>query len=298
MWVLFEPEPERWGLRGDPHLWRAMKHRLKATEIPATEREVRELLAAVFLRIVGSTHEATDPEAHVFVEELAHGGMSSGHVLLGLWRDELIPLLVGRSQEARQGQPPEWTEEEQHEAEADSRRAGNSTSGSRFAWQAGDIEIIEPVIADVLIHYPDGSDLPAESLEDAIQTAREYVGESDRVVRLTFTSNGNDVESVVAFNFYQTGAAPLMPTEIEIGRTPTPRRDPPTDEELERAAILVLGDGLDGPFHRVELDDGSQWDVTWNLRFDPPRVTVTPAEDDPDGFDDDLEVDDQSQGGE
>ncbi len=37
---LFDPEPETWGLRGDPYLWRALREHLSETDIPASVDEV------------------------------------------------------------------------------------------------------------------------------------------------------------------------------------------------------------------------------------------------------------------
>ena len=37
---LFEPEPARWGLRGDPFLWRAMSEQLAWTELPDTQNRL------------------------------------------------------------------------------------------------------------------------------------------------------------------------------------------------------------------------------------------------------------------
>ena len=48
MAALFDPEPERWGLRGDPHLWRAMRDHLSHTEIPPSPDATTALLRATF----------------------------------------------------------------------------------------------------------------------------------------------------------------------------------------------------------------------------------------------------------
>lgn len=38
--ALFDPEPETWGLRGDPYLWRALREHLSGMDIPAPAEEV------------------------------------------------------------------------------------------------------------------------------------------------------------------------------------------------------------------------------------------------------------------
>jgi len=93
---LFNPEPARWGLRGDPWVWLAMSEHLAGTYLPPTLGEVEALLYTAFNRLVG-VDLATDIEPAVFREEFAHGGMSSGQIHLDTWRAELIPLLIDRA---------------------------------------------------------------------------------------------------------------------------------------------------------------------------------------------------------
>jgi hypothetical protein len=92
--VLFEPEPGQWGLRGDPHLWRAMSERLAGTDLPDTPEEAGRLLHAVFTELAGVDLVA-DPAPSVYREEYAHGGMVS----LDTWRQELMPMLMQRAAE-------------------------------------------------------------------------------------------------------------------------------------------------------------------------------------------------------
>ena len=93
---LFEPEPDRWGLRGDPWVWQAMRDHLQGTYLPPTLGEAEAMLYNAFNRIVG-VDLATEIAASVYREEFAHGGMSSGQVHLDTWRAELMPLLVDRA---------------------------------------------------------------------------------------------------------------------------------------------------------------------------------------------------------
>ena len=50
---LFDPEPEAWGLRGDPHLWRALCVRLAGQVVPASAGDLASLLHAAFRDLTG-----------------------------------------------------------------------------------------------------------------------------------------------------------------------------------------------------------------------------------------------------
>ena len=93
---LFDPEPTRWGLRGDPWVWQAMRDHLAGAYLPPSLGEVEAMLYAAFNRLV-AVDLATEIEPSVFREEFAHGGMSSGGIHLETWRVDLIPLLVDRA---------------------------------------------------------------------------------------------------------------------------------------------------------------------------------------------------------
>ena len=93
---LFEPPPAQWGLRGDPHLWRAMSEHLAETELPGTSAEAGRLLHLTFAELTG-VDLAADRSQSVYREQYAHGGMSSGMICLDTWRQELMPLLLERA---------------------------------------------------------------------------------------------------------------------------------------------------------------------------------------------------------
>ncbi|WP_076259266.1 hypothetical protein [Intrasporangium flavum] len=97
---LFAPEPEQWGLRGDPWVWEAMRSRLAETPVPSSREAAERLLKDTFRSIVGVDVTADPlPEGsqQVYREEFAHGGMSSGYVDVAEWQRRLIPLLVSRA---------------------------------------------------------------------------------------------------------------------------------------------------------------------------------------------------------
>ena len=96
----FDIVHRQWGLRGDPHVWRALRDRLSEHPTPAGADAVRAAYVAAFDDVVGVDLD-TEPEPRVYREELDHGGMSGGHVDLEWWRTKGIPLLVERA--VRQG---------------------------------------------------------------------------------------------------------------------------------------------------------------------------------------------------
>jgi molybdenum cofactor cytidylyltransferase len=50
---LFEVEPTKWGLRGDPHLWREMSARFEQTPLPDSEDELVAHIEEAFLALTG-----------------------------------------------------------------------------------------------------------------------------------------------------------------------------------------------------------------------------------------------------
>jgi hypothetical protein len=96
--ALFEPEPHRWGLRGDPWLWRDMRERFSAVPCPATADELEAIVTAEFERLTG--HPVTHGEM-IHLEQYSHGGMSSGMVWPQFWREDALPLLRKRLEEQR-----------------------------------------------------------------------------------------------------------------------------------------------------------------------------------------------------
>jgi hypothetical protein len=94
--ILFENEPWRWGLRGDPFLWQEIVETIGKLPLPATELQFIELLNSTFDRLVG--HPITHQQ-NVYIERYAHGGMSSGCICPEFWREKAFPLLRARYSE-------------------------------------------------------------------------------------------------------------------------------------------------------------------------------------------------------
>ncbi len=94
--ALFDPEPQTWGLRGDPYLWRALRAHLAGRDIPPSPGELAGLLYQAFRELAGTDLDS-DPATSVYREQYAHGGMSSGMISLDAWRQRLMPLLAERA---------------------------------------------------------------------------------------------------------------------------------------------------------------------------------------------------------
>ncbi len=89
----FDELPHQWGVRGDPHVWRAMRARLTDVPTPEDADAVRAAYVAAFNAVVGGDLD-TETERYLHREELDHGGMSGGMVDLQWWRTTGVPLLV------------------------------------------------------------------------------------------------------------------------------------------------------------------------------------------------------------
>ena len=92
----FDIVHRQWGLRGDPHAWQALGDLVAATPTPPTPDAARRMLVDGLGQVAHVDLDGTD-EAHVYREDLDHGGMSGGGVNLDWWRTKGIPLLVDRA---------------------------------------------------------------------------------------------------------------------------------------------------------------------------------------------------------
>lgn len=91
--TLFQDEPQRWGLRGDPYLWREMRRDFEGIECPTTSESLTSLIEGAFEELTGFPISHAAP---FYVEKYSHGGMSSGYVDPKFWRETAVPLLQGR----------------------------------------------------------------------------------------------------------------------------------------------------------------------------------------------------------
>jgi len=94
---LFTPEPDQWGLRGDPFLWRALARSLGHTSLPSTQAELVATIEVGFEKMTGlPLPDEPSDESSIYVKRFGHGGMSSGQISLSFWRRFAIPLLCAR----------------------------------------------------------------------------------------------------------------------------------------------------------------------------------------------------------
>lgn len=98
---LFFEEPEQWGLRGDPFLWRDMRSFFCSTPLLVDADELEVQIEEAFLDLSGRPMSGSEC---FFVEKYAHGGMSSGMVSPEFWRDRVVPLLKERYRAATSGE--------------------------------------------------------------------------------------------------------------------------------------------------------------------------------------------------
>ena len=88
-----QQEPEKWGYRGDPALWSALKIQLCCKEIPKTVEELSEILETSFKEQTSFGLGLLD---EVFIEKFSNGGMSSGYIHGAFWREVAFPLILKR----------------------------------------------------------------------------------------------------------------------------------------------------------------------------------------------------------
>jgi hypothetical protein len=95
---IFQNEPSRWGLRGDPYLWQEMETVLGALVYPATEEDLGVLLEQTYAQLTG---RSIKEPGSIFIERYSHGGMSSGRVDAKFWLETGFPLLRARYRETK-----------------------------------------------------------------------------------------------------------------------------------------------------------------------------------------------------
>ena len=91
--VLFEPAPDKWGLRGDPHLWKDMQHAFRSVWLPISAEEFTKKFNDIFEKITGERLSVT---CRPRLSRYGSGGMSGGQVSGAFWLNEVLPMLVER----------------------------------------------------------------------------------------------------------------------------------------------------------------------------------------------------------
>ena len=95
--AIFQPKPERWGLRGDPYFWDYLERLLSHTELSSDPDWIERIVRNEHYRLTGKTLTRSSIG---YVEAFAHGGMSSGGISGKFWTEEGIPLLRSRCVQA------------------------------------------------------------------------------------------------------------------------------------------------------------------------------------------------------
>ncbi|MGV9662758.1 hypothetical protein [Nocardia niigatensis] len=112
--ALFHRTPVQWGMRGDPHLWDALRDRFRGQPMPCEFWDVRNAVEAGMAEILGIElgvvrFRETD---HVAIPRFEVGyGITDGTVSLRWWRNTGIPLLIDRAAAVRAGElipRPRW----------------------------------------------------------------------------------------------------------------------------------------------------------------------------------------------
>lgn len=91
----FFPRLESWGLRGDPHLWAALRRHFAGKAIPPTDEETAVIVHYAVADLIGCDLRTADE--HIGVSAFATGsGMSDGFVDRDFWLETGVPTLVQR----------------------------------------------------------------------------------------------------------------------------------------------------------------------------------------------------------
>lgn len=101
---IFQPEPQRWGLRGDPKLWQYLHEHFVQFEVdlPCQPKLFVDECLKIITHLIGKSPQLGQS---YYVELFAspHVGMSSGWISGEFWLETAIPLLVDRLKRANQG---------------------------------------------------------------------------------------------------------------------------------------------------------------------------------------------------
>jgi hypothetical protein len=90
---IFEENPERWGLRGDPYLWDELQQVFTTIPLPCSKTCFIHHFEKFFLEL---TNHSFKSESDFWVEKYDLGGMSSGGISVEFWQKKALPLLFTR----------------------------------------------------------------------------------------------------------------------------------------------------------------------------------------------------------
>lgn len=87
---IFDEMPEHWGLRGDSYFWKYLQEHIPED---MTANGIKQWIKNEHYKLTGKRLTLWSTE---YVEEFAHGGMSSGRISGEWWLTKGIPLLKSR----------------------------------------------------------------------------------------------------------------------------------------------------------------------------------------------------------
>ncbi len=93
--AIFANQPQQWGFRGDPYLWRLLATKLAGMPDAANGEAAIETIYRVFTEITG---EHLDIAGDFRLDGIPEHGMSGGLISGETWRGRLIPLLRSRAE--------------------------------------------------------------------------------------------------------------------------------------------------------------------------------------------------------
>ena len=91
--VIFDLEPTKWGLRGDPWFWRYLKDLFEQYDTTISTEELEKIIKDEHKKLTG---ENLDVDSCAYCSKFDHGGMSHGGLYGKFWVNEAIPLLKNR----------------------------------------------------------------------------------------------------------------------------------------------------------------------------------------------------------
>ncbi len=94
--VLFVEQPQNYGCRGDYYFWDHLEQYFQKHPELTERKDIEETIKLEFKKMSG-VELTTDTMP--CVQELAHGGMSSGYLSGNFWLNTAIPLLQERFDE-------------------------------------------------------------------------------------------------------------------------------------------------------------------------------------------------------
>ena len=97
--LIRNPDERLQALADEPFLWRLLKERYQAVELPYPPNVLREEILHIFADLTG---ELPEPGKHYYVDQFAktHVGMSTGWISGDFWQATAIPLLMKRLEQA------------------------------------------------------------------------------------------------------------------------------------------------------------------------------------------------------